>query len=74
MRQNDLAGAEDFRREDEQYVVTTEPAQLHAVKVALDEKGMSATEAEIAWIPKNTVRIEGKAAETLIKLLEGLSK
>jgi YebC/PmpR family DNA-binding regulatory protein len=66
------AGAEDFKREDEQYIVSTEAGQLHAVKSALDARGIVATEAEIAWIPKNTVRVEGKEAESLIKLLETL--
>jgi YebC/PmpR family DNA-binding regulatory protein len=66
------AGAEDFRREDEQYVVTTEPTQLHAVKSGLESRGIVAVEAEIAWIPKNTVRVEGKTAESLVKLLEEL--
>ncbi len=66
------AGAEDFASEDEQYVVTTDMAQLHAVKAALEAKGIVAQEAEIAWIPKNTVRVEGKDAEALVKLLESL--
>jgi YebC/PmpR family DNA-binding regulatory protein len=66
------AGAEDFRREDEQFVVTTEPTHLHAVKSALESRGIVASEAEIAWIPKNTVRVEGKTAESLVKLLEEL--
>jgi YebC/PmpR family DNA-binding regulatory protein len=68
------AGADDFRREDDQYVVSTEVAQLHAVKSALEAGGIMATEAEIAWIPKNTVRVEGKDAESLIKLLEALEE
>ena len=66
------AGAEDFAREDDQYVVTTDVSHLHAVKSALEERGITATEAEIAWIPKTTVRVEGKDAETLVKLLEAL--
>ena len=68
------AGAEDFKREDEQYVVTTEVSQLHAVKGSLEAKGIVATEAEIAWIPKNTVRVEGKTAEALVSLLEALEE
>ena len=66
------AGADDFKREDDQFVVSTEVAHLHTVKGALESKGIAATEAEIAWIPKNTVRVEGKDAESLIKLLESL--
>ena len=66
------AGAEDFARDGDQFVVTTEPSQLHAVKDALDAKGLTSAEASIEWIPKNTVRVEGKDAESLVKLLEAL--
>ncbi|HET7459262.1 MAG TPA: YebC/PmpR family DNA-binding transcriptional regulator [Gemmatimonadaceae bacterium] len=66
------AGAEDFRREDDQYVVTTDPTALHAVKSALEGRGMTVAEAAIEWLPKNTVRVEGKDAESLVKLLEAL--
>ena len=64
------AGAEDFAAEEGQFVITTAPSDLHAVKQALEKSGLAATEAELAWIPKNTVRVEGSAAEALIKLLE----
>jgi YebC/PmpR family DNA-binding regulatory protein len=66
------AGAEDFARDEDQYVIATEPTTLHAVKDGLEAKGIVATEAEIAWAPKNTVRVEGKDAESLVKLLEAL--
>ncbi len=68
------AGAQDFGAEGEQYVVTTEPADMHAVKGALEAKGFVALESEIASVPKNMVRVEGKAAETLVKLLEELEE
>lgn len=64
------AGAEDFGREGEQYLVTTEPSHFHAVKAALEAKGIVAAEAEITMIPKTTVRVEGKTAESVLKLLE----
>jgi transcriptional/translational regulatory protein YebC/TACO1 len=66
------AGAEDVQREGDQYVVTTDPAALQTVKSALEAKGLQAKEAEVAWVPKNTVRVEGKTAESLLKLLEEL--
>ena len=66
------AGAEDFVRDDAQFVVTTAPADLHAVKAALAAKGLNATEAEISWLPKSTVRVEGKDAEALVKLMEAI--
>ena len=66
------AGAEDFAREDDTYVVSTAPNDLHAVKQALEEAGLTATEAELSWIPKNTVRVEGSEAQSLLKLIEAL--
>ncbi len=66
------AGATDFAREDDQYVVSTEVAAFHLVKTALEAKGIVAAESEIAWIPKQTVRVEGGDAQALIKLIESL--
>jgi YebC/PmpR family DNA-binding regulatory protein len=66
------AGAEDFTRDDEQFVITTAPADLHVVKGALEKAGLVAEEAALAWIPKSTVRVEGENAAALIKLLEAL--
>ena len=64
------AGAEDMKREGEQFIVTTDPTSLHQVKGALEAKGIAIQESEIANIPKNTVRVEGKTAEQLLRLLE----
>jgi YebC/PmpR family DNA-binding regulatory protein len=68
------AGAEDFRREDESYVVTTEPTQLHAVRAALEAKGIAIADAELAMVPKSTIKVEGKTAEQLLRLLEELEE
>jgi len=66
------AGAEDFAREDDTFVVTTAPNDLHAVKAALEQAGLVAQETELSWIPKNSVRVEGENAQTLLKLIEAL--
>jgi YebC/PmpR family DNA-binding regulatory protein len=67
------AGAEDFARDGDVYVVTTEPASFHAVKEALEAKGITIAEAEpVVMVPKNTVKVEGKVSEQLLKLLEEL--
>jgi YebC/PmpR family DNA-binding regulatory protein len=66
------AGGEDFSIEDGQVVISTDPSELHAVKQALESVGLVATEAELAWIPQNTVKVEGETAEQLIKLLESI--
>jgi len=68
------AGAEDMKREGDQYIVTTDPASLHAVKQALEEKGVVAQESEITMLPKTSVHVEGKTAESLLKLMEELEE
>jgi YebC/PmpR family DNA-binding regulatory protein len=68
------AGAADFVREDDQFVVSTDPTHMHAVKAALEAKGITPSESELSWVPKNTIRVEGKDAETLVKLLESLEE
>src|SRR5450759_4930911 len=67
-------GAEDFRAEGEQYIVTTDPHSMHIVEDAIKGRGMQILESEIAFIPKSTVRIEGKNAQSLIRLLEDLEQ
>ena len=66
------AGAEDFKAEDNQFVVTTDPHSMHAVQKALETAGYAIVESEIAHIAKTTVHVDGKNAEQLVKLLEEL--
>src|SRR3954470_4790011 len=66
------AGAEDFRREEDQFIITTTANDFHAVQSALQSKGIIASSAELAMVPKNTVQVAGKDANTLLKLLEEL--
>jgi YebC/PmpR family DNA-binding regulatory protein len=68
------AGAEDLRRDEEVYIVTTLPNDLHAVRSALEAKKLKIEDAEIAMLPKNTVKVEGKDAETVLKLVEALEE
>jgi len=66
------AGAEDFTRENEQYIVSTSANSLHEVQAALESGGIEIIEAEVAYIPKNTVQVTGSSAVSLLKLLESL--
>jgi YebC/PmpR family DNA-binding regulatory protein len=68
------AGAEDFVREGDQYVITTPPPALHAVQDALRVKSVAVESAELAMVPKNSVRIEGADAERMLKLMETLEE
>jgi YebC/PmpR family DNA-binding regulatory protein len=66
------AGASDFAREDDTFAITTEPSELHAVKEALEAKGMKIGEAKLEWLPQSTVSVAGDDAKTLVKLLDVL--
>jgi YebC/PmpR family DNA-binding regulatory protein len=68
------AGAEDVASEDGQFIVTTEPASFHAVRTALEGSGLKIAEAELAMVPKNTVHVEGKDAEAVLRLIESLEE
>lgn len=66
------AGAEDLRREEEVYVVTTELTSFTAVQEGLRAAGIEIEQAELAMIAKNTVDIGGADAQKLLKLLDAL--
>jgi len=67
-------GAEDFARESDQFVITTTPAMFHAVQDALKSRGFSIDSAELAMVPKNTVKVEGADAERILRLVETLEE
>jgi len=66
------AGAEDMVLEDDIFEITTLPENFEAVKNALAEKNIEVTDAIVSFVPKNTVKVEGKTAEQVLKLLETL--
>ena len=68
------AGATDFAREGDQFIVSTTPPEFHAVQDALRAKGVPIEEAELAMVPQNTVKVEGADAEALLKLIEVLEE
>ena len=68
------AGAEDVVQEDDIFVITTDPGSLHAVKEGLETKKYKVSDAELGWVAKSTVRVEGAAAEQLLKLLDALEE
>ena len=68
------SGAEDFQREGDQFVVSTTPATFHAVQDALKARRYGIESAELAMVPKNTVKVEGADAEGIIHLMEVLEE
>ncbi|WP_396200398.1 YebC/PmpR family DNA-binding transcriptional regulator [Gemmatimonas sp.] len=68
------AGADDVVRDDTEFTITTDPGALHATKEGLESKKYKVADAELAWVPKSTVKVEGAAVDQLMKLLEALEE
>jgi len=68
------AGADDFVREGDQYLVSTGISNFHSVQEGLTKLGYSIVSAELAMVPKNTVKVEGADAERVLKLIEALEE
>jgi YebC/PmpR family DNA-binding regulatory protein len=68
------AGAEDLRREDDVYVVSTDLTSFAAVQDGLRQAGIEFDGAELAMVPKNTVDVAGDDARKLLKLLDALDE
>jgi YebC/PmpR family DNA-binding regulatory protein len=66
------AGAEDVRDEDEIFEVVTQPEDFHAVKDRLDHEKIAVASAQVTLIPKNTVDVDAKNVEQILKLTEEL--
>jgi YebC/PmpR family DNA-binding regulatory protein len=68
------AGAEDMIREGDQFIVTAPVNRLHAVADQLRAQKLPVQGAEIALLPKSTVKVEGSDAKRLLNLLEALEE
>jgi len=66
------SGAEDVKEEETEIEVITDPSDFESVKKAIDDAGLSFIIAEITMIPKNTLKVEGKKAQQMLNLMQGL--
>jgi YebC/PmpR family DNA-binding regulatory protein len=65
-------GAQDVRAEGDTFEIVTEPQDFESVRKAVEEKGWKIELAELTMIPQNTIRLEGKKAEQMLKLMDSL--
>ncbi len=68
------AGAEDFKVEDDSYEITSEPGDFSRIKEILESKGVNMAMAEVTMVPQNTIKLEGKDAELMFRLMETLEE
>ena len=68
------AGADDLRDNDDNWEVLSPPEAHEAVVAALAKAGIPAVQSEIAMVPKNLVKVEGKNAAAMMRLTESLEE
>jgi len=67
------AGADDVRDEGSVLEVTTDPKDFFKVKEKLDASGLPpCVMAEVSMVPQNTIKVVGKEAEQVLRLMEAL--
>jgi YebC/PmpR family DNA-binding regulatory protein len=66
------AGGDDLRDDGDSWEIISEPAAFEAVRDAVKALGIEPASAEIAMIPQNYVKLEGKEAQQMLKLMEAL--
>lgn len=64
------AGAEDVKVGDKGFEVVTSAHDFESVKKALADAKIDASLAEITFVPQNTIRLEEKDAEQMLRLME----
>ena len=69
------AGAQDILTEAGSFEIITQPADVDAVRTALEEKGIAMVSAEVTMRPKNSVKLEKEnEASSMLKVYELLEE
>ncbi|WP_371370722.1 YebC/PmpR family DNA-binding transcriptional regulator [Sporomusa aerivorans] len=66
------AGAEDFEAAEDQFEITTDPADFEKVLEVLDSNNIKTAVARITMIPETTASLAGDESVKMVKLLDAL--
>jgi YebC/PmpR family DNA-binding regulatory protein len=65
-------GGEDLNDDGDNWEILTEPSAYEAVLEAVKSAGITPTSSSVSFIPQNYIKLEGQAANTMIRLMEAL--
>lgn len=68
------AGAEDVKSGEKAFEIITAPQDFETVKKALADAKIETSLAELSYVPQNTIKLEEKNAEQMLKLMETLDE
>ena len=66
------AGGDDLRDDGDTWEVLSEPSAFEAVRDAVKALGVEPATAQVAMLPQNYVKLEGKDASNMVKLIDAL--
>jgi YebC/PmpR family DNA-binding regulatory protein len=65
-------GGDDLREDGDNFEIFCAPENFEPLKAALEAAGVPTAAAEVSMMPQNYVKLEGKEAQTMLKLMEAL--
>ena len=68
------AGAEDIRTSESTIDIVTSPNDYERIKNLIDENKIPYISAELTMVPKTTIHLEGKQAQQMLNLIDGLEE
>ena len=68
------AGADDMRDDGDNWEIVSAPEAFQTVLEAVKGLGIEPGAAEIAMLPQNYIKLEGKPAQQMVKLMEALEE
>ena len=66
------AGADDMRDDGDSWEIVSPPDGFQAVLEAVKKLGIEPAAAEVAMLPQNYVKLEGKPAQQMVKLMDAV--
>lgn len=66
------AGGDDMRDDGDNWEIITEPSAFEAVRDAIKALGIEPATAQVAMLPQNYVKLEGKEAAAMVRLMDAI--
>jgi YebC/PmpR family DNA-binding regulatory protein len=68
------AGAADVKAIEKVFEIATAPDEMESVRQTLESQSVPVVEAQIDMVPQSTVKVEGKDAAAVLRLIEALEE
>jgi len=68
------AGAADVKAVEKVFEIATAPDEMESVRQTLESQSVPVVEAQIDMVPQSTVKVEGKDAAAVLRLIEALEE